>query len=88
MKACVIIWKDKEGKEHAYFLDKRTHIIPEAFEFWLKNRKDTKEVRLIEIEPIKEIHAPVIIRSLEPLPKEVKEVMSMMATEHGTIGAV
>ena len=88
MKACVIIWKDKEGKEHAYLLDKRTHIIPESFEFWLKNRKDTKEVRLIEIEPIKEIHAPVIIRSLQPLPNDVKEVLSLMTTEHGIIGAV
>ena len=87
-KASIIIWKDEEGVEHAYLLDRKSHIIPESFEFWLRARSDTKEVKRIEVEPILDEHSMVIIKSLEPVPKQLATVMNLMKTEHGATGSV
>ena len=82
MKATVILWKDKDGKEHAYLIDKKNHIIPESFEFYLRSRKDVSEVKRLPIEPIIDQHSTVIIKSLEPLPDEVTSILKIMGTEH------
>lgn len=81
----VIIWKDADGGEHAYLIDKKNGIIPESFVFWMKNRRDVKEVKLLNIEPIRDEHSTAIIRSLEPLPAAVSELLQAMKTEHGWI---
>ena len=82
MKATVILWKDKDGKEHAYLIEKKNHIIPESFEFYLRSRKGISDVKRIPIEPIMAEHSTVIIKSLEPLPKEVSAILKIMGTEH------
>jgi len=83
-KKVIVLWTDDLDREHAYLIEGKDLIDPEAFAFHLRCHKTVKRVKTIQLEEIRNEHAPVIIRSLQPLPKEFGTLMKEMKTEHGT----